>query len=192
MVVSSHFRFDETLTIGYNPHLAGRLGCPEETLYTLSGYKSDPSRRIGSLGALKQEETLETALDRIATEFELPVLEGTESTSSTIRALALMNAFDEAQVDQVATHFQQAIEMPVLPTQVLYITGQTREAGAGRAAALDMPVVFVGHREAEAWGIRRLAQLLQEAFPDVQVETSFEPEAEKVRQPKKTHEEVEI
>ncbi|ORY80468.1 GTP cyclohydrolase 1 type 2/Nif3 [Protomyces lactucae-debilis] len=194
LVLSSHFRFDETLTVGFNPHLAGLLGCKVETLVTLSGYKNDPERRIGILGVLQDSQSLHDLQNRLAHIFQEEALETVASGSKgVLRAVALMNAFGEEQVNQVAEHFWTTCNAfdPVPASQVLYITGEPRPAGLERSAALGMPVIFIGHRAAEAWGIRRLAELLQVEFPDCLVEASFEPEAQPALKPESQQQSIE-
>lgn len=53
-----------------------------------------------------------------------------------------------------------------------YVTGQVRVPGARAADRAGLGYVAIGHRRSEAWGLRRLASRLSEAFPALEVEVA--------------------
>nr|WP_244977324.1 Nif3-like dinuclear metal center hexameric protein [Deinococcus humi] len=72
--------------------------------------------------------------------------------------LALMNAMNPGLIEHVAAQGVQ-----------VYLTGQLRPSASAAAHALGLGVIALGHRRTEEWGLRRLAQELGAAFPDLQL-----------------------
>ncbi|KAI9665946.1 MAG: hypothetical protein M1821_003881 [Bathelium mastoideum] len=71
LVLASHTSFDAALTVGYNVHLASRLGLDVARSRCVQGYKGDPERRIGIVGRLARVgERAEGLCRRIGQEFE--------------------------------------------------------------------------------------------------------------------------
>ncbi|KAF2032171.1 hypothetical protein EK21DRAFT_61303 [Setomelanomma holmii] len=100
--------------------------------------------------------------------------------SDDIQAVAIMNAFNEGEVQRVLEIALQrgwaAAGDEAPGRHLLYLTGQPRVSGLDAAKALGMTVACVGHRPAEDWGIRYLAARLRLAFPSVPVEEIYEAE----------------
>ncbi|KAK7744314.1 hypothetical protein SLS62_010272 [Diatrype stigma] len=186
-VLSCHKGFDEVLTVGNNVALASRLGMDVTRGAVIQGYKGDAERTIGIVGPIGA--TSGAALrNQIEAEFG-SLAEGTscfgfdEDVACPVRAdintIAIMNAFQPAEVERVAT---KALELDlVTPSaagrgRILYLTGAVRELGLTAALDKGMAVVCVGHRTCEEWGIRHLARTLREAWPSIEVDTILEDE----------------
>jgi putative NIF3 family GTP cyclohydrolase 1 type 2 len=186
LVLSSHTSFDENLTVGWNPPLATRLGMSEDNWFCVQGYKGDPTRKIGIVGAVSVQR--DTILERIQHEFgQTELIHPGESDE--IRVVAIMNAFNEEEVMRVLDMAQEREWVPDASFEasrhVLYLTGQPRESGMLAATALGLTVACVGHRTTEEWGIQFLAAALRAAYPNVPVEEVYEEEEPIIRRPKK-------
>ena len=53
----------------------------------------------------------------------------------------------------------------------LYVTGQYRKPGQEAVDETGIAVVAVGHRRSEEWGLRALAHLLRQRWPELDVMT---------------------
>jgi putative NIF3 family GTP cyclohydrolase 1 type 2 len=187
LVVASHTSFDEVLTVGWNTALAERLQMNVEGSICVQGYKGDPERRIGIVGQVPMVRDM--LLHRIREEFGEAEL-AHDGLSDEIRAVAIMNAFNEEEVHRVLElalqHGWAAAEDEAPGKHVLYLTGQARVGGLEAAKVLGMTVVCVGHRPAEDWGIRYLAVQLRSTFPAVHVEDIYEEEMPRIREVKES------
>jgi putative NIF3 family GTP cyclohydrolase 1 type 2 len=178
IILASHKRFDELLTVGYNTVLAERLGLDVEAHVLIQGYKNDPERRMGIVASLRTRVGLTSIIDVVRKEFgTCEVHAGDGDPSIELNAVAIVNAFNPEMIARVATAattsgWTTGSDM----SQVLFLTGEGRETGF--RAAKEMPVACVGHRAAEEWGIRWLASQLRLAFPTIQVSEIFEDEEE--------------
>ena len=176
LVLASHTSFDETLTVGWNVALAGRLGLDVDQAVCVQGYKGDVERKIGVVG---QVSLRRDALEKRITQ-EFGAVEAIyEGISDGIRVVAIMNAFNLSEVRRVLNMAQERGWIPEgedSGRQVLYLTGQAREGGLIAAKECGMSVVCVGHRSAEEWGIRYMSAALRTAFPGVRVKELYEEE----------------
>ncbi|KAH7057196.1 hypothetical protein B0J12DRAFT_405626 [Macrophomina phaseolina] len=192
LVLASHASLDTYLTVGWNTTLASRLGLLSGTSSAaacIQGYKGDAKRKIGLVAALRADtpnNTLATLTDAIKREFAgagelyLPAGGGRESVrlESRITAVAIMSAFHAEEVERV---LEAAAERGWIGDRrdgsgMLYLTGTAREHGLEAAAIANMPVVCVGHRPCEEWGMRYLAEKLREQWPELAVEEVSEDE----------------
>lgn len=174
LVLASHTSFDENLTIGWNPALAGRIGMDVSNSLCVQGYKSDPERKIGIVGRVSM--ILGTLLQTIEKEFGA-IEHAQEGLSEEINVVAVMNAFSANEVDRVLNMAQEKDWIPSeepLGRNVLYLTGQARSGGLAAAKQRGMTVVCVGHRVAEQWGITYMGQQLRTAFPNLLVKEMYE------------------
>ncbi|KAH5529728.1 hypothetical protein HBI29_020050 [Parastagonospora nodorum] len=185
LVLSSHNSFDEVLTTGWNPSLAARLQINVDDSVCIQGYKGDPERRIGLVGPISMARDL--LVHRIKEEFGEAEL-AFDGLSDEIRAVAVMNAFNDHEVKrvlEVALQHGWAMANDEAPGKhILYLTGQPRVNGMEAAKALGMTVVCVGHRPAEDWGIRYMAAQLRTKFPTAMVHEVYEEEELRVKEPK--------
>lgn len=179
LVLASHKTFDELLTVGWNPVLAAKLGFnASDDAICVQGYKGDPDRKIGLIArsACEGERSLEELVSRIRLQFDGAGEFYANGSSSPVHILAIMNAFHPEEVDRVT----EAIESRGWATGaegVLYLTGQVRELGLQAAGAKNLPVMCVGHRACEEWGIRYLASVLRSEHPAaLRVQEVFEEE----------------
>ena len=190
-VLSSHVGFDEVLTVGWNTVLAARLDMEVEHSACLQGYKGDPDRRIGIVGGVTS--TVGKLLNAIKVEFGTieglhgAVEEDEDTLDQDIGAVAIMNAFHPEEIDRVLTAAYEKgwIDGTENGSEVLYLTGQAREAGLIAAMAKGLKVVCVGHRTAEEWGIRYLAERTRAEFPMTRVEEVYEDEEPRPPRPPK-------
>jgi putative NIF3 family GTP cyclohydrolase 1 type 2 len=187
LVLSSHTSFDEVLTVGWNTVLAERLQMDVEDSICIQGYKGDPERRIGIVGQVSMLRDL--LLHRIQEEFGEAEL-AHDGLSDDIRAVAIMNAFNEAEVQRVLEtalqHGWAEADDEAPGKHILYLTGQPRISGLEAAKALGMTVACVGHRSAEEWGIRTLASQLRNTFPGIHVAEIYEEEEPRVKELKES------
>jgi putative NIF3 family GTP cyclohydrolase 1 type 2 len=185
LVLSSHTSFDEILTTGWNPSLADRLQINVDDSVCIQGYKGDPERRIGLVGPISMVRDL--LVHRTKEEFGEAEL-AYDGPSDDIRAVAIMNAFNEDEVQRVLEialqHGWAAADDEAPGKHIVYLTGQPRASGMDAAKALGMTVVCVGHRPAEDWGIRYIATQLRLMFPAANVEEVYEEEEVRVKEPK--------
>jgi putative NIF3 family GTP cyclohydrolase 1 type 2 len=185
LVLSSHTSFDEVLTTGWNPSLAQRLQINVDDSVCIQGYKGDPERKIGLVGHVSMVRDL--LVNRIREEFGEADL-AFDGPSDEIRAVAIMNAFNEDEVQRVLEialqHGWAAADDEAPGKHIIYLTGQPRVAGLEAAKALGMTVACVGHRPAEDWGIRFIATQLRTTFPAANVKEVYEEEESRVKEPK--------
>ena len=177
LVLASHKAFDEQLTVGWNVALASRLrfAVTPETI-CVQGYKGDAERKIGLLAPTISGSSIQLAdaVTSIKAEFDGEG-EVFDNGSSKISVIAIMNAFHPEEVERVIQAIQAA-GWTKSPGRILYLTGQVREPGLEAAKAVGMPVVCVGHRACEEWGIKYLAAAIQTTFPRVGVQVILEEE----------------
>ncbi|KAI1078722.1 hypothetical protein F5B20DRAFT_201538 [Whalleya microplaca] len=186
-VLSCHKGFDEVLTVGNNAALASTLGMDLGHSTTIQGYKGDPDRTIGIIGPVSMSSRKDM-LELIKGEFtSIEASFGFEDNSNgkprdnvhqDVSVLAIMNSFHVDDVKRVAT---LAFDLGLLPSAercegILYLTGDVRDQGMHAAVQRQMPVVCVGHRACEEWGIRYLANFLGETWPSIHVDAILEDE----------------
>lgn len=148
-----HHALDDHLSVGYNPVLAEALGAEP---------KAEPlerdGKRIGLVGSLPAPLPYANILVRLAGE-----LGGVEQTAGPepdgpVTTVALVGAMTEALV---ASAHERGVQV--------YVTGQIRQSGVAAAERLGVRVVAVGQGRGERWGLRHLARLVQERWPEVAV-----------------------
>ncbi|GAB4022208.1 Nif3-like dinuclear metal center hexameric protein [Spirosoma koreense] len=161
-ILSHHLPFDESLTVGFNEHLARQLGAtpPLEPL----GYKQAaddngkllPQRPLGMLFDVPGQE-FDDLLDTLKTLFggydRAEAGFGTGSWQADSRRIAAVGAMTDALVREAVGRGAQ-----------LYLTGAYRKPAQPAVDQTGIAVVAVGHRRVEAWGMRVLADLLHERW----------------------------
>ncbi len=178
-VVYNHLPFDETLTIGYNRPLAaqlGALGSLEPLGYKQAANEAGeplPQRAIGMLFDVPNQE-FDPVLQKVkrlfggydrATLGRTPALAAwaenrTQDHPTAVRRVAVVGAMNDALVWEAADRGAQ-----------VYITGQYRKPGQEAVDETGMAVIAVGHRRSEEWGLRALAHLLRQRWPELKVVT---------------------
>jgi putative NIF3 family GTP cyclohydrolase 1 type 2 len=161
-VLYHHRPFDETLTMGFNPYLATELkarqspqpfGVKEVVEEDNAG---GPPRPIGMLIDVPDCE-FDAQLTAVSTAFG-----GYERAElgrqEVIARVAVVGAMTDALV-------REAVEQGAN----LYLTGQYRKPAQQAVDETGIAVIATGHRRAETWGIRALANLLHEHYPDLLV-----------------------
>ncbi|KAF2681359.1 hypothetical protein K458DRAFT_83888 [Lentithecium fluviatile CBS 122367] len=175
LVVASHTSFDEILTVGWNIALAERLALNVGESICVQGYKGDPERKIGIVGQVSVPRSI---LERRVKQ-EFGVMDAYKGTCEDIRVVAIMNAFNAGEVRRVLEMAQERGWMQAgepAGRNVLYLTGQPRESGLFAAKECGMSVVCVGHRFAEEWGVRYMADRLRTVFPSLSIKEVNEEE----------------
>jgi len=197
LILASHVSFDAYLTVGWSVSLAARLNVEMDSVRCIQGYKGDPERRIGLVGKLKTSTSLAAITDLIRGEFDgagelyqLPAEDTPEISSvpsTTIDAVAIMNAFHAEEVERVTSTAEALLPASTDPfgPRILYLTGAARELGLESAKAANMPAFCVGHRACEEWGIKYLAQMTRERWPALDIiEVLEDEEKSEVREKK--------
>jgi putative NIF3 family GTP cyclohydrolase 1 type 2 len=151
-VLWSHLPFDERLTTGFNPRLAGALGV--EALRPLGERDGRPLGMVGDGLA----DPAAAWVARVATVFG-----GHEATlvahpEAPVTRVAVVGAMTDALVREAASRGVG-----------LYVTGQLRQPARAAVADAGMAVVAVGHARSERWGVRALAHLVAERWGGVRV-----------------------
>ncbi|SOD94756.1 Nif3-like dinuclear metal center hexameric protein [Spirosoma fluviale] len=158
-VLSHHLPFDETLTVGYNTHLASQLGAlnPPEPL----GYKSDtatkeplPKRPIGMLVDVPEQEFdywLTVVKDHFGGYDRAEAGHGSTGWHADSSRIAVVGAMTDALVREAADRGAH-----------LYLTGAYRKPGQQAVDETGIAVIAVGHRRCEEWGLDALATLLRD------------------------------
>lgn len=159
-VLYHHLPFDETLTMGFSPRMAAAFGAT--SVLEPLGYKQAtletgerlPERPIGMVfdgatlefdGWLNQVKALFGGYDRAEAGQSL-----TRSNHDLSR-IAVVGAMNDNLVHEAAERGAD-----------IYITGQYRKQAQEAVDVTGIAVIAVGHRRSEVWGLRELANLLQE------------------------------
>lgn len=163
-VIYHHLPFDETMTIGYNPSLAGLMDAvsPLESI----GYKQAsgetgimlPKRPVGMLFDIPEQE-FDGVLNQISRMFigyERAEAGRCPTGYYGIRRVAVVGAMTDTLVREA---HERGVD--------LYITGQYRKIAQKAVDESGMAVIAVGHRRSEEWGLHRLAMVINEQFPQI-------------------------
>jgi putative NIF3 family GTP cyclohydrolase 1 type 2 len=180
LVLSSHVRYDELLTTGWNEaladehHVSSSSSGNDHASSTTSpkriciqGYKDDPERRIGLIGTIKASHTSSIAdyaacLSEAFQGHEFLHLDSPSSSdkaagSTQIKAVASLNAFTPEIIDRIqdslATLDSDGGNNKIQPSEVLCLTGAARELGINAAKELGFSVIAVGHKRCEFEGL---------------------------------------
>lgn len=149
-VLAYHLAFDERLTLGFNPWLAAAIGMTD---LEVVGRKE--GRPLGMLGAIA-EQASGSVVAALAAEFH--GLETTLPGPATVSRVAVVGAMTADLVAEAARRGAGR-----------YVTGQVRQPALAMVRETGIGVVAVGHRRSEEWGLRTLARLLRERWPDLRV-----------------------
>lgn len=161
-VLYHHLPFDETLTMGFNGRLSAAFGSQaklEELGYKQAADEAGnelPARAIGMLmdvperefdGYLHTVKTMFGGYDRAEAGRQIDIAK-----------IAVVGAMTDALVREAADRGAN-----------LYLTGQYRKPAQDAVDQTGMAVIAVGHRRSEEWGLRALADLLREHWPELSV-----------------------
>ena len=149
-VLAYHYAFDERLTTGYNPLLAEAL---EMSGLEVLGHKD--GRPLGMIGDVPQASF---AAFRARVEAEFGGLEGVYGAADgEVTRACVVGAMRPALVYEAAERGAQ-----------VYLTGQYRKGAAQAVSETGVGVLELGHERSEVWGLKALAKVLQEQFPELQ------------------------
>jgi putative NIF3 family GTP cyclohydrolase 1 type 2 len=151
-VLGIHDGFDLALTTGPNYRLAQALGWRDVQQVVWKG-------ELKGLIATPPQQTWADLQAALHAELGGEDRSWPPAPSVQPLKLALMNAMNPGLIEHVAAQGVQ-----------VYLTGQLRPSALAAAHALGLGVIALGHRRTETWGLRRLAQELGAAFPELQVE----------------------
>ena len=152
-LLAYHLPFDEHLTLGWNPLLAGVLGVADlEVLGNKQG------RPIGMIGRVEDTD-FAVLRGRIEREFG-GVEEVVLPQEAAATRIAVVGAMTEALVREAAAR-----------GGAVYVTGQLRAPARRAVEETGIGVIAAGHRRSEEWGLRMLAELLRGRWPDLEVFT---------------------
>ena len=149
-VLAYHYAFDERLTTGYNPLLAEAL---EMSGLGVLGHKD--GRPLGMIGDVPQ---LSFTAFQAQVEAEFGGLEGIcGAADGAVTRACVVGAMRPALVYEAAERGAQ-----------VYLTGQYRKGAARAVSETGLGVLELGHERSEVWGLRALAKVLRERFPELQ------------------------
>ncbi len=148
-ILAYHLAFDLTLTFGLNMRLAQILQMSQPVPFAFKD-----SVPLGMSGAIPPvpliafKERLEHIFGAV------PVI--AEPYTETVRRIAIVAAMTDALIREAA-----ALHID------LYITGQLRQPANKAVRETYMTVATIGHAVGERWGLRELAKVLQERWPNL-------------------------
>jgi len=155
-VLYHHLPFDETLTMGYNLPMAETLQMshPEEI-----GHKQAPDLPRRAIGILGQTPGADVSA-------WIQLVENTfggydqvhVGKQPAIGRIAIMGAMNDALIREAARRGAD-----------LYLTGAYRKSAQTAVDETGITVIAVGHRRSETWGLRALADVLQERWADLSI-----------------------
>lgn len=149
-IIAYHLPFDERMTIGWNPRLAGVLG-----LESLEPLGDRDGRPVGMIGTAVGSYA---ALRRQVTEVFGGEEEARVGRRDNLAKVAVVGAMSDALVREAAER-----------GATVYVTGQWRRPAHRAVSETGIGVITVGHRRCEAWGLRALAGVLRERWAGLEV-----------------------
>eukprot|EP01117_Protostelium_nocturnum_P000930 TRINITY_DN11261_c0_g1_i1.p1 TRINITY_DN11261_c0_g1~~TRINITY_DN11261_c0_g1_i1.p1 ORF type:complete len:386 (-),score=133.12 TRINITY_DN11261_c0_g1_i1:310-1335(-) len=156
-VLSSHYRFDELLTTGWNPRLALKLGLNQQ-VFCIKGFKEDPERKIGLIGSYSEPKGKREFLSMIAKQFGGGEIHWGEDHEK-IKNVAILNAFSQELIEDIVNGFSEKIDV--------IITGEMRQNGLEESKRRGITnIIAVGHEPSEYWGIKELRSIYKDIFGD--------------------------
>jgi putative NIF3 family GTP cyclohydrolase 1 type 2 len=160
-VLAAHRALDERLSVGYSPPLAKALGLVPEGDPLMRGGK--PVGMIARAPEPLAPKAFQNLLTRSFGGFE-----------------ASWGGPPEAPVEAVAVVVAMTGELVRGAAErgaAVYLTGQLRPPARDAVEASGLYAVAVGQDRAEAWGLRHLAGLVRERWPEIEVVESGLPGA---------------
>ncbi len=145
-VISYHLPFDESLTLGFNTHLADVL-----SLSNLEVFGEKQNRPIGMIGQAPNQTFTDifNCVKEIFNGYE----QIRAASESEVKKVAVVGAMTDLLVREAASHGVN-----------VYITGQLRQPAAQAVIDSEMSVIAVGHYRCEIWGLHTLASILQQRW----------------------------
>jgi putative NIF3 family GTP cyclohydrolase 1 type 2 len=150
-VIAYHLAFDQQLTLGFNPQLAETLEIED---LEILGYKNQ--RPIGMIGDVDSQSLREWD-DRLQSIFG-----GREQIhlgkQQSISRVAVVGAMTDALVREATERGAD-----------VYLTGQFRYPAELAVSETEISVIAIGHHRSEVWGLKALAKLLGDRYPELMV-----------------------
>ncbi|MBC7892707.1 MAG: Nif3-like dinuclear metal center hexameric protein [Sphingobacteriaceae bacterium] len=160
-VLTHHLPFDETLTLGYNPRLAVKLGLSNLEEIGHKQAPDLPARAIGMIGHATATDWLQKLNLEFGRKGGSDLLVGViqhEVSHRQSTRIAVVGAMTEALVREAAER-----------GATVYVTGQYRQPARQAVEETGLSVVEIGHRPSEVWGLRALAEVLRERWPCLEI-----------------------
>lgn len=150
-IISYHLPFDECLTIGFNIPLSQALNISD---LQILGEKEN--RPIGMIGKVANQSfaNLCDCVSQIFGGYE----QVSQPINTEITKIAVVGAMTDSLVREAANRGAD-----------VYITGQMRKPAAEALQETKIGAIAVGHYRSEVWGLRALARILQEHWPNLEV-----------------------
>lgn len=150
-VVAYHLAFDQGLTLGFNPRLGAALEMSE-----LEGLGEKAGRPIGMIGTVSAQDFQPYC---VLADHIFKGLEAWQSgIHSKISQIAVVGAMTDSLVREAADRGAG-----------IYLTGTFRKPAQAAVQETGIAVITVGHRRSEEWGLRALATLLRERWPQLKI-----------------------
>ncbi|QJW91512.1 hypothetical protein HNV11_20070 [Spirosoma taeanense] len=159
-ILAHHLPFDETLTMGFNTRLAAQLraiGSLEPLGFKQSQSETGdllPARPIGMVFDMEKCSLAdwETIIRELFGGYDQIVAGATGMVSR----VAVVGAMNDSLIREAAG---RGVD--------LYLTGAYRKPAQEAVTQTGIVVMAVGHRRSEEWGLRALADLLRERWPEL-------------------------
>jgi putative NIF3 family GTP cyclohydrolase 1 type 2 len=148
-VLSYHLPFDEQLTVGFNKYLMSSL-----QMYSVIPFAEKEGRNIGMIGTI--DGNMDVYVVRIIENLFNGLEESFGLRNNVIDKIACVGAITNELIHAAAAHEVQ-----------MYITGQFRKPARQAAIDTGMCVVAIGHVRSEYYGLRLLASLLTNKWPQL-------------------------
>eukprot|EP00877_Chromochloris_zofingiensis_P009713 jgi/Chrzof1/4996/Cz15g07250.t1 len=188
-VLSSHSRFDEVLTLGYNPALARELGFDMHHLQEIRLMYKGVERVVGMIGytydleASNKQTKLTQAKPEQSGAFDASITPWQHCLTS--KAQAVFGGYDDIlsfAATNDCSNEETIVMQPFavlnamspsilarLPSECWVVTGQLRKPALEAAQGRAHTVIAVGHERCELWGLKTLARDLHQEFPYLDV-----------------------
>ena len=150
-VLAYHLPFDDHMTLGENPRLAGLL-----EMSSVEPLGERGVRVLGMIGDVAPGSPAELH-DRVARLFG-GLDDAVPARRDVVRRIAVVGAMTAAYIDEASRRGAD-----------VYLTGQLRAPARRAVLETGIGVIAVGHARAERSGLRGLAGLLRQRWPELEV-----------------------
>lgn len=150
-IVAYHLAFDLTLTLGFNQRLAATL---DMSRLQPCAFKNGIA--LGMQGKIPVC-TINTLRANLTVIFDRPP-QIMQQTIETVERIAVVGAMTDKLIREAANDGVQ-----------VYITGQFRQPARKAVQETGIAVAEISHASCELWGLKALADILQERWSDLEV-----------------------
>lgn len=150
-VVAYHLAFDEGLTLGFNPRLGKALG-----MFKLEVLGEKAGRPISMLGTISAQDF--QRYFSLAAQVFGGLEDWRSGTDHSISQVAVVGAMTDSLVREAADRGAG-----------VYLTGEFRQPAQAAVQETEIGVITVRHRRSEEWGLRALANILRDRWPQLKI-----------------------